>query len=88
MTSAWSKDFTPSEHEKLKDILPNLIPLSAPLNINLSNKSYAIKKKRYKADAMYKSARALGEKNEEWNPAAIARRGKLQASWACKRWKY
>jgi len=85
---AWFDEFTPEEHESLKDRLANLLPLSSEMNISVSNNPYDKKRSRYKADSVYKSARQFAEQNESWTPAALIERGRVLADWAGKRWPH
>lgn len=84
----WFKTFTREQHEQLKDLLANLVPLSGPMNIDVSNAPYAKKRPTFEADSMFKSARALAKENVTWTPKAIARRGKAMADWSVKRWPF
>jgi hypothetical protein len=85
---AWFKDFTHPQHEALKDLLANLIPLSKEMNIDLSNGPYSKKRDTYAADSMFKSARHLARANKAWTPNSIERRSKELAGWAVVRWAY
>ncbi len=84
----WFDTFSKEEHEKLKDLPANLIPLSQEMNINVSNKPYETKRDKYKSDSMFKSARELANEYETWTPADIVKRGEIISEWAVKRWKY
>jgi hypothetical protein len=84
----WFREFTKEEHESMKDLLANLIPLSQPMNIVLSNSKYAAKKEAYETDSMFKSARQLARTYTSWTPDAIRRRGENLADWAVKRWPH
>ena len=86
--NSWNGIFTDQEHEAMKDVLANLIPLSKEMNRVLSNSSYVIKKKKYKEDSMFKSARVLAENHSEWNPESIESRSNKLAEWALKRWPH
>lgn len=84
----WFQDFTREEHESLKDLLANLIPLSMEMNIGLSNDRYEVKKESYENDSMFKSARKLAQAHSSWTPAAVAKRGQQLAEWAATRWAF
>ena len=86
--NSWNGIFTDQEHEAMKDVLANLIPLSKEMNRVLSNSSYVIKKKKYKEDSMFKSARVLAENHSEWNTESIEYRSNKLAEWALKRWPH
>ena len=86
--NSWNGIFTDQEHEAMKDVLANLIPLSKEMNRVLSNSSYVIKKKKYKEDSMFKSARVLAENHSEWNTESIESRSNKLAEWALKRWPH
>jgi len=86
--NSWDGIFTDQEHEAMKDVLANLIPLSKEMNRVLSNSSYVIKRKKYKEDSMFKSARVLAENHSEWNTESIESRSNKLAKWAVSRWPY
>lgn len=87
LTEGWSQDFTPDQHEKLKDTLANLIPLTDKMNRSVSNKAYTHKRSKYKADSSFKSARQFGEKYKSWKPENLKRRADMLAKWAVMRWQ-
>lgn len=82
----WSKVFSKEQHLKYKDLLPNLIPLSAQMNSGLSNRPYAEKRPKYIKDSMFKSARVFAEKYSDWTPDKLEKRAQEMASWAVTRW--
>lgn len=84
----WSKIFSKSEHDKCKDLLANLIPLSSEMNVSLSNKSYKQKRETYLKDSMYKSAREFANRYKEWTPQVLEKRSKELSDWAVSRWIY
>lgn len=65
-SDGWKSDFTEKEHQDLKDRLGNLIPLSQPMNQQLSNDSYSIKRPRYETDSMFKAARTFAKDHPVW----------------------
>ena len=83
---AWFTRFSKSEHERLKDTLANLIPLSEEMNRSLSNKSYDKKRPRYCKDSAFKSTREFASLREDWTPEALKERGNELAEWAVVRW--
>ena len=83
---AWSTRFSKSEHERLKDTLANLIPLSEEMNRSLSNKSYDKKRPRYLKDSAFKSTREFASLRKDWTPEALKERGDELAEWAVVRW--
>ncbi|MRX44507.1 DUF262 domain-containing protein [Agromyces kandeliae] len=90
LPDAWSPKQWPSvsrdDHNQLKDVLGNLLPLTSEMNAELSNSAYASKRPVYSRDSVFKSARMLGEANEDWNAETIVARGKEMADWAVTRW--
>jgi uncharacterized protein with ParB-like and HNH nuclease domain len=84
----WDKCFSKDEHEKMHDLLANLIPLSDKMNASLGNKKYSIKKAKYLEDSMFKIARKFAKEHTEWTPKKLQNRGKKIAQWAIKRWKH
>lgn len=84
----WHNHFSPAEREKYVDTLANLIPLSGSMNASLGNLPFKEKRKRYEADAMFKSARQLADDFSEWNFVNLKERADHLASWALLRWKF
>ena len=84
----WKTSFTQDECDKLRDLLSNLVLLTPPMNKELSNDPYHLKRPRYLSDSIFKSARELARLHESWNPQAIAERATQMATWAISRWKY
>ena len=82
----WFTKFSKSQHERLKDTLANLIPLSEEMNRSLSNKAYSEKKRRYLRDSAFKSTREFASSRKDWTPAALKERGNELAEWAIGRW--
>lgn len=84
----WLKTFTRSQHETMKDLLANLIPLSERMNKSLSNRAYKEKRKKYLKDSMFKSAREFAQRHRQWTPGALEKRSRELSTWASKRWPY
>ncbi len=74
-------------HERYKDRLCNLIPLSSQMNQSLKNAGYEKKRKRYSEDSMFKSARQLAQKYKSWTPGEMTTRSNELAAWAVGRWR-
>jgi hypothetical protein len=51
-------------------------------------RDYRLKRKRYKHDSMFKSARDLAKRCESWTPHSIAKRSTMLGGWVVSRWKY
>jgi len=81
-------EFTPEEHEQLKDVYANLVPISPGFNKDLSNKPYLKKRDLINKKSMFAATRKLFDENNEWNPERIKQRGETLAKWALIRWKY
>jgi hypothetical protein len=81
----WKKAFSQAEHESLKDVLANLIPLTDEMNRALGNKGYADKREKYRGSS-FKSTREFANSYSRWTPATINQRSKLLQDWALKRW--
>jgi len=88
MSVDWKKDFTAKMHEELKDTVANLLPLTAKMNMELSNKGYEHKRPKFKSDSIFKSTRQFAETYENWTPREIKERAKIIAKWAVERWQY
>lgn len=87
ITKEWLSIFTKDQHQKWKDRLANLIPLSKRMNMSLGNKPYFTKREIYMKDSMFKSARQFAEAHNHWTPELLELRAKQLADWAVKRWK-
>jgi len=88
LSKEWLKVFNAGQHEKNEGLLANLIPLSAKMNISLSNKPYKDKRQVYLKDSMFKSAREFAKKITSWTPEALGKRSKELSKWAVVRWKH
>jgi uncharacterized protein with ParB-like and HNH nuclease domain len=86
LSDPWKESFTPEQHSEMKDRLANLIPLSQPMNQELSNSAYAIKQPKYLEDSMFKATREFAKDYEEWTPSNLDLRSRGLASWAVERW--
>ena len=84
----WYESFPKEEASEMRHLLANLIPLSAKMNQELSNRAYAEKKGKYREDSMFKSARKLAEDYDEWTPATLAERSAILAEWVIQRWPH
>jgi hypothetical protein len=84
----WFDIFTQDEHQTMKDLLANLIPLSGEMNRSLSNKPYKEKRDKYLKDSMFKSAREFAKSCNDWKPASLLKRAKDLSKWAETRWIY
>ena len=82
----WTKDFTQDDHAKYSDTLANLLPLSAKMNRELSNKSFDKKRPKFIEDSMFKSTRDFAKKFSTWTPKDIEQRSQGLYEWALKRW--
>jgi uncharacterized protein with ParB-like and HNH nuclease domain len=79
--------FSKAQHAAMKDLLSNLIPLSAEMNRKISNKEYHLKQPHFKNDSMFKSAREFAEQHtESWTPELLMERANVLAAWAENRW--
>ncbi len=85
---AWFESFTESEHEKMKDRLANLLPLSQEMNQSLGNGPYSVKKAVYADDSGFKATRKFAEEYSQWTPEALQQRSETLAKWAISRWSY
>ncbi len=86
MSADWKQHFTEKQHEEMKDRLANLIPLSQPMNQGIGNASYAIKRKKYEEDSMFKAARDFAKEYIEWGPNQIESRAIKISDWVVERW--
>ena len=68
MTTGDLECFKAEEHEKFKDLLANLLPLSQEMNQSLGNSEYKAKRPIYAKDSGFKAARVFAEEYSEWNP--------------------
>lgn len=82
----WFQIFTKPQHEEMKDVLANLLPLSQQMNQNLSNAPYAQKRPKYREDAGFKATRQFAEEFSEWTPDLLEKRSEKLAGWCVSRW--
>jgi hypothetical protein len=68
----WWVTFSQKECSDLQHLLGNLVILTPPMNKELSNDPYRLKKPRYQDDSMFKSTRELAREYETWTPQDIA----------------
>jgi hypothetical protein len=84
----WFKTFTREQHEKVKDLLANLLPLSQQMNQALGNRPYADKKTVYLDDSGFKATREFAKQYTEWTPVDLTARSKILSDWAISRWPW
>ncbi|HIK12069.1 MAG TPA: DUF262 domain-containing protein [Oscillatoriaceae cyanobacterium M33_DOE_052] len=82
--SDWEPNFTKAQSEEMVYRLGNLTPLEPPVNRDIGNKSYPIKRERY-PQSVY--ALTKGIMAEEWTPDSIADRQRDLARRAVHIWK-
>jgi uncharacterized protein with ParB-like and HNH nuclease domain len=82
----WFGFFTPEQHEEMKDLLGNLLPLSQEMNQTLGNGPYKQKRQVYCDDSGFKAARKFGEEYAEWTPQQLSARSEKLASWVLECW--
>lgn len=80
--------FNEEEHETLKDLAGNLIPISLVMNSGVGQSDYAAKTAKYLTDSMFKTARELSKQYVDWTPDAIRTRNSDLAAWAVTRWPF
>lgn len=85
-SSGWNDAFTTEQHEKLKDLLANLLPLSKEMNQELSNGPFSKKQPIYSDDSGYKATRKFAGQFKSWTPTQVVTRSDELAAWAIKRW--
>lgn len=86
-TENWFEVFSHEEHESMKDLLANLLPLSREMNQGLSNGPYAAKRPVYADDSGFKAARKFADEYSTWTPSELLSRSHLLANWAIERWR-
>ena len=86
-TEEWAKNFTDEEHQSLVHTWGNLIPLTAEMNIGVSQSAFQIKKAEIAKGSMFASARKVVGDHSEWTPSKIRARNTHLGEWAAKRWK-
>lgn len=87
-TDDWLESFSAEQHEQMKDLLANLIPLSKEMNQSLSNGPYAGKRAAYADDSGFKAARRVAEECPSWGPSELQARSETLADWAVERWPH
>lgn len=80
-SSEWFAVFTTDEHQSMKDLLANLLPLSQEMNQTLGNGPYVQKRQIYRDDSGFKSARKFAEDYSAWTPQHLRDRSEALASW-------
>ena len=84
----WFDFFTVQEHEKMRHLLANLLPLSQEMNQSLGNGPYSQKRQMYADDSGFKAARKFAEEYSVWTPQELEGRSEKLASWAIDRWTH
>lgn len=84
---AWSSVVTKPQHNKLRHLWANLIPLSSAMNSTVDQDPYSSKKKIFEKESMFTSARQLAIDNDTWGEAEINARSEMLADWAIQRWR-
>ncbi|HET8890944.1 MAG TPA: DUF262 domain-containing HNH endonuclease family protein [Candidatus Angelobacter sp.] len=84
----WFTVFSEQQHQTMKDLLANLLPLSREMNQSLGNNPYAAKRQVYCEDSGFKAARKFGEAHSVWTPDLLEERSSELADWAIKRWPH
>ncbi len=82
----WFDFFTKEEHQAMKGLLGNLLPLSQEMNQVLGNGPFKQKRQVYRDDSGFKAARKFAEKYSEWTPQQLTARSEKLASWVVERW--
>lgn len=77
-------DYTEEQKKCMTGSLGNLLPLAIRINESLQNKSFDIKKIRYKIGSS--SEIEVATDYDEWNPTAILEHGKKMLSFMEERW--
>lgn len=86
LTSEWSLEVSAEEHEKLKHVWANLVPLSGSTNSEKGQKSWGAVRSFFQTETVFKSTKRLAQSNETWNANAIRKRSDELATWALSRW--
>lgn len=84
----WFDFFKPEEHERMKDLLANLLPLSQQMNQSLGARPYSEKMPVYRDDSGFKCARQFAQSFNEWTPSNLQQRSEDLAGWIVQRWPY
>lgn len=82
----WNGYFNDEQREELQHVIGNLTLLSEPMNSELSNGPYRLKRETFSAESRFRITRELAAAYETWTPTAIEQRGKSIADWAVTRW--
>jgi hypothetical protein len=88
LAKGWTTVFTQKEHETLKHVWANLVPITGMLNKTDPVAPYASKRAKFSKDSMYKTPRHVADAYTEWNPTVLAQRSKELGNFAVTRWKY
>lgn len=85
-TKKYWPQFSEEEHNRLKDSVGNLLPLSEEMNRDVGQRSIEDKVAIYKVDSKFKSTREFAENRKSWTPEDIRSRTEIISKWAVKRW--
>lgn len=88
LTPEWQNHFSPEQHDRMKNLLANLLPLSRQMNQQLSNGPYPAKRTVYREDSVFKAARRFGDEFVQWGTTELEARSNTLATWAIDRWRH
>lgn len=88
LAKGWSSAFSVKEHEALRHVWANLVPISGSLNKTDPVAPYSVKRAKFAKDSMYKTPRHIADEYDEWTPATLAARSQELADFTIGRWKY
>lgn len=84
----WKEHFSSEDHQKFKDTLANLIPLSPGLNKSVSNDGYPQKAILYQKESVFSSSRNFPKKYKDWTLKELGERANEIIDFSIKRWPY
>jgi hypothetical protein len=86
LTPAWEGVVSAEDHQALKDVWGNLVPLSMPANSEKGRKPWTEVKEYFQTETVFKTTKRLAQQYAVWNAERIRERGEQLALWAVNRW--
>ena len=83
----WSEEFPAENLDRWVHRLGNLTLLEAPLNREIGNEHYPVKRNAYASSAYRITSRIPDDAPEEWTPALLGKRQRFLAAQAAHVWK-
>ena len=83
----WMIRFSQEQHEKYKNNIGNILPISRSMNAQIKNSGYDKKRSYFERDSVFKLTRETAKKYQDWDLDVIKDRSEEIAKWALKEWR-